>query len=286
MGKYKLISKPFPALTTGDVKHGGTGLIEDARHVVNPLSVGGSHASTPLEFLFKKFAVHVMSFEIEGAEAPNWFGVSFRKGIQSFDSVNIFCHPSPGTAGMTDRDYPTRAGPWPRLFRYAQMMGAQFAIAGSDQIAIVPFFNNASYSSTGLFGPNWKDIVLDILGEVRAEALQRTDPFPVVLKDVVLSDFSFGRGLMRNVRARAPGLSRYLREIWDFDGVGGAPPFPAGEVGGILYDQSTGGDPRIFHVPPTRWQQFHGKIATSVHSNIPDLLACHAASVSNVGRGG
>jgi hypothetical protein len=282
MGKYQLASTPFPALNTGDVRHGGTGAINSAKNLVEPWTVARD-VNTQLGFQFIKYSIKVMSFEISTQEAPNWFGVSFRNGIISFDKVNIFFHPNPGGAGMTDHDYPTRSGNWPKLFRYAEMFGSQMAAAECDQITVVPFFNNSSWGGTlGLFPANWKDIVEDILNAVRTEALQLSSSDTVVLKDVVLSDFSAGRSRMQTMRARAPSLGSYLREIWDFDGVGGVPPHTAGGVRAIIYDQHAARDPHIFHVPPQRWLGFHHKLVASVHSNIPDMLAWHAATVSSV----
>jgi hypothetical protein len=88
---------------------------------------------------------------------------------------------------------------------------------------------------------------------------------------------------MRNIRAQAPGLNAYLREVWDFDGVGTVPPYTAGDIRGIVYDQLAVRDPRSFHVPGKRWVKFHHRVVQDVHANIPDMLAWHAANVSRVG---
>jgi hypothetical protein len=291
--------------------------VDSARTLVVPASVDRD-LKEPLEFLFTKYSITVMSFEIETADAPNWFGVSFRRDIRAFTSVNIFCHPNPGAAGMTDDDYPTRSKLWPRLFRYSEMLGSQIDAAGSNQIVIVPFFNNASYENTGIFGSNWRDIVDQILAAVSASiqvaaakkaltdnigliqpskskaavakagvASAATAATPIdytaALQHVVLSGFSRGRGLMWTVRQKAAGIQRHLREVWDFDGVGAAPPFSSGNVRGILYDRRNDAhDARSFHVPPERWIAFHKRVVRSVHSNIPDMLAWHAASISGV----
>ncbi len=279
MSRYPVNSVSFPALA--DV-HGGTGRISKAKHIVVPDSVAREF-TTQLDFTYPRYDVTVMSFQIDGNAAPNWFGVAFRSGIRSFDAVNIFFHPSPGHAGMQDGDYAAHVGDWPKLFRYAEMLGSQLAIGASNQIVIVPFFNNASYLSTGIFAPNWQEIVTDIVTAARAEALQSSMLDPVILRDVVLSDFSFGRHIMHTMRMRAPGLGGYLREIWDFDGVGPGTPYTSAGVRGILYDQHSVRDARSFHVPPQRWLGFHHKVVPSVHSNIPDMLGWHAATVSGVG---
>src|SRR5262245_27274793 len=222
---YKLVSKSFPARNVGPSEgpHLGTGTftITD-KHLVEPWTVGRDFKaplSTQLGFRTPECKIRVMSFEIDTVEAPNWFGVSFRQGIRALDSVNIFCHPFPEKAQMHDQDYAGRSGNWPRLFRYAQMFGSQMAAATSNLVTIVPFFNNATYGNTGIFGPNWQDFVAQILAAVRQDAAGGASSAPG-LKHVVLSDFSRGRDLMAAVRTNARGLGGFLREVWDFDGVG------------------------------------------------------------------
>ncbi len=312
MGKYTLESKPFPALPSF---HQGTGTISNSAHVVDPPSVN-QDVTLPLRFKFAPFNIVVMSVEIATNDAPNWFGVSFRRSIKKFDTVNIFCHPHPGNAGMKDADYASRSGEWPKLFRYAQNFGRQIDIAQSNHITIVPFFNNASYSSTGIFGPNWKDIVEQILRLARTGAMAAQAPggrtrwaeTPIesvtyssgtrkkgagasvidtlgLLRNVVLSDFSHGRALMWSVRRQSPGLDRFLREVWDFDGVHAAVPV---SPRAIVYDQGSGAaaSHTTFHVPPERWQEYHHAILKreQLHGDLPAMLACHAATISSVGN--
>jgi len=247
MGKYQLSSNSFPALE-GEGAHHGTGLIKNAKNIVMPDTVAKDFREQ-LGFTFKPYSIRVLSLEISDKRAPNWFGVAFRENITSFGAINIFFHPSPGTAGMQDNAYQTRSGLWPRLFRYAEMFGSQLDFANSNQVMIVPFFDNASYSTTGLFGPDWEDICTDILSIARNEALQLSDGKQAAITDVVLSNFSFGRALMYNFLAKSNGIDRCLREIWDFDGVSGAPPYSVKGARGILYDQKQSNDPHNFHVP-------------------------------------
>jgi hypothetical protein len=287
----KVVSKPFPAnnASPGDGPHRGTGKFTNLKYLVAPFTVGidpRAPLTTQLTILPKQYSIRVMSFEIDTPQAPNWFGVSFRTNIQTFDSVNIFCHPHPGNAGMKDEDYGSRGGRWTRLFRYTEMFGIPMSVADSNLISIIPFFNNASYGGTGLFAANWQNIVEQILVAVRKEV--GSGP-PATLKNVVLSDFSRGLSLLHTVRARAVGLGRFLREIWDFDGTGSTPAASA-QVRVIHYDQKdVVSDANNFHVPPKLWFGYHGagalKPGANVHSNIPDMLGWHAAEVSKVGRG-
>jgi hypothetical protein len=310
MSKYTLESKPFSALPSF---HQGAGNISNSAHVVDPPSVN-QDVNSALRFKFAPFNITVMSVEIATNDAPNWFGVSFRRNIKVFDTVNIFCHPHPGNAGMRDADYANRSGEWPKLFRYAQNFGRQMDIAQSNHITIIPFFNNASYNSTGIFGPNWKDIVEQILRLARTGAMAAQTPggktrwadTPIesvkyagsgkkgspaevhtlgLLRNVVLSDFSHGRQLMWTVRQQSPGLSGFLREVWDFDGVHGAVPV---SPRAIVYDQGSGAaaSHTTFHVPGERWQEYHHAILNreQLHGDLPAMLACHAASISSVGN--
>jgi len=88
--------------------------------------------------------------------------------------------------------------------------------------------------------------------------------------------------LMWTVRRQLPGLTRFLREVWDFDGVHGAAPTAPKA---ILYDQGkvAGGAATTFHVPPERWQEYHHAVVKNVHGDIPAMLACHAATIGSVG---
>jgi hypothetical protein len=310
MSKYTLESKPFPALSNS---HQGTGTFSGSAVVVDPASVN-QDVKSPLAFKTNEsYKITVLSVEIATHEAPNWFGVSFRQGIQRFDTVNIFCHPHPGNAGMKEPQYAGRSGEWPKLFRYTEMLGRQMSIAQSNHITIVPFFTDSTYVNTGIFGPNWKDIVEQILALARAGSTvaqaaagrahtaytpiesatfssatsKKGDRAPVVdmsgaLKHVVLSDFSHGRTLLWNMRRHAPGLEGFLREVWDFDGVHAAVPVAPH---GIIYDQGGGfGGPSTFHLPSSRWQEWHHAILKphQLHGDFPAMLACHAATISRV----
>ena len=89
---------------------------------------------------------------------------------------------------------------------------------------------------------------------------------------------------MWTVRRQSQGLDRFLREVWDFDGVHAAAPV---SPRAIVYDQGSGQafSPTTFHVPPERWQEYHHAILKrhELHGDLPAMLACHAATISNVG---
>lgn len=259
-------------------------------HVVRPASVDQG-IETQLEFDYSPYTIQVLSLETGAAEAPNWFGVSFRKGVASFNTVNIFCHPHPGNAGMQEADYATRSGNWPKLFRYAEIFGRQISIANTNHITIIPFFTDSTYGSTGIFAKHWVDLVEQIIVTVRNSSqvaaaasgagagrmpsvvVSEINPLvtdsatrkqgssaPTIrnsstqFSNVVLSCFSRGRVLLANVRSRAQGMTYFLREIWDFDGVGGGPP---SGVRTVTYDQHKTSVKMAdhFHVPGERWSR-------------------------------
>ena len=199
------------------------------------------------------------------------------------------------------------------------MLGRQMSIANTNHIVVVPFFTDSTYSSTGIFSTNWLDLMEQIITGVRnaqgseppaavpggrVPNVPVTEVNPLVLDsptqkkgapsavrtssnqltNVVLSCFSRGRELMGRVQ-KASGLQSFLREAWDFDGVGGA---PAAGCRVMTYDQqsTTIRRPDTFHVPPERWIPYHKRLisAHDNHGNIPGMLAFHAASISRVGK--
>jgi hypothetical protein len=181
---------------------------------------------------------------------------------------------------MHDKDYETRTGEWPALFRYAQNLGFQLSAGAVDQVLVVPFFNNASYFSGGVFAQRWKEILTVIVNGARVvatvpdpkfyskvdlgvfeKALSGGTPLSVAVQNVVFSDFSFGVVLMNTLRSRMAGVGAVLREIWDFDG-NGPPPQGGKGVRVITYDQAVSNwdvrAPSSFHVPASRWSGFPG----------------------------
>ena len=138
--------------------HQGTGDITYSPTLVVPASVPGG-VSNLLDFATPTCNISVLCMTIDTPQGPNWMASPFGEASSPWNSVNIFCHPHPGHAGMDDRDYQGRGGEWRSLFRYAQNLGFQIAAANSNQILVVPFFSNASYHSGGIFAPNWKEIL-------------------------------------------------------------------------------------------------------------------------------
>ncbi|MDG4554509.1 MAG: hypothetical protein P9E24_09725 [Candidatus Competibacter sp.] len=312
-----LSSKTFPPLPT---VHQGTGRHRGREHAAKPESVLGPYTQ-PFEMPHETYDIQVLSLEADPAgSAPNWFGVSYSSAIKSFDTIHIFAHPHPGNAGMNDPQYPTRSGEWPKLFRYAEILGRQISMAGTNHITVVPFFTNTTYGSLGVFADDWLDILEQIVVLVRntaANAGQSTppasgarEPHTAVteinrlvtsgatrkkgdkapskvssnyVKNIVLSGFSRGRVLASSIAKGARGMSGLIREYWDFDGIGGSMP-PAPRV--ITFDQMkiTTKTATTVHAPPERFVNYHKRVVVNAHGDIPARMAWHAAKTSYVGK--
>ena len=62
---------------------------------------------------------------------------------------------------------------WSSLFRYAQNLGFQLDAANCNQILVIPFFNNASYGTGGIFALNWGEVLCVIVNGIKAEGSLR-----------------------------------------------------------------------------------------------------------------
>ena len=285
MGKYQLVSSYYAPLEQGkNVVHRGTGvdgLVSTAGNFIDPATVAQDWKQ-PLKFVFEPYQIIVLSLEIKDKVAPNWFGCAFRSDQLNFEAVNIFFHPVPKLVDFPPEEYWTRSTKWSSLFRYVEGLGSQLFRENSDQVLLIPFFNNASYSSTGIFAANWLDIANDALKIASSHPRSLAGPGKLGLKRIVLSDFSRGRELMHNFISRAtPGVEAYLGEVWDIDGVGGGPPTSIFKAKSILYDQHRNNAPGSFHTPSNRWLDFNHVDKGDVHGNMP-MLFRHAARISNI----
>ena len=263
--------------------------------MVNPSSVPGS-VPHPGNLVFQQANVHVTTrlYQITQQVVPNWFGVAVPANVTDFSHPNIFFHPSPGQAGYKDSDYPTKSGMWPDLFYYMELLGYQVDGAIKDfggaanQVVIMPFLTTAA-TNTGIFAPNWQDIVVDILTDIR-KASGLGGSGPVEISDVVLSSFSVGYVYSEEFRALAPGLTPLLQQVWDFDGYPKADSsklLTTASVTAIKYDQ--GSEPGCYHVPLSRWADYPKPApdaadwpapasGSDVHRAIRDFMFLDAAS--------
>ena len=298
MTSYKLTPISIPPLSDGVFSHNGTGEVSGMAHVMDPATVaGGPNDVMKLDFL--PYRINVACFHTGSPDQPNWFGVSYRAGVTSFETINLFCHPHPGHAHMSDADYQTRSGNWPRLFRYAEVVGRQVAIAQKNYVTVIPFFSNASYGDGGMFTKNWKDVLGQILVQVRSmahaaagtgllpgmgsihhiAAAQAANSANAGPKNLILSCFSRGRDAARVIHGRAAGIGGTLRELWDFDGIGGSMP---GAPRIIHYDrQPVQSAIDTFHLPPHRFAGWSTNVsADGAHGLIIAFMVRHAAAIS------
>jgi hypothetical protein len=266
--------------------------------LVDPISVDAP-ISVPLEPVTKGGKFYAELYEIDDGgptsaqTGPRYFGAAFRFGITDIRTVNVFCHPSPGHAGMNDHDYIGLTGSWRSLYRYIQYFGVQLAAGRSNMVLIMPMFSVATWSNLGIFRNQWQSIINAILVEVQRIAWPGPADMPrnrTALENIILSDFSLGRDVMNAMRS-APGMQSMLREIWDFDGSG---PAPHASVKLLSYDQGeVAPAPNRFHVPLPRWAKFpfyaqHPANRRDdfmfLHGHIPQRLLLHATQSSTYGR--
>jgi hypothetical protein len=268
--------------------HHGTGPVHDTGFA----TVVSASVSAPgnLQFVGANVGVTTMLFQLDSTSVvPNWFGVAVPDGIRDFTRPNIFFHPTPGQAGYNDADYPTKAGLWPRLFYYMELLGKQVAGAGRSQIVIMPFLTNAA-TDTGILPAIWHDTVSDILTQVRA-ALGADDGSVLTIAQVVVSSFSDAILYSHSFRTRATDLTP--AEIWDLDG-GFSSYRPLSTLletdphALIQYDSSSPSYTKSLHVPWPRWADFYDKslvpkTALQVHPLIRDFMFLDATTRSGVG---
>jgi hypothetical protein len=273
--------------------HGGTGRQQSTNWVVVPDSVPPPGL---LQFTGANADITTMLFQIADKVVPNWFGVAIPTGIQDFTRAHIFFHPLPGQARdaqghqfYPDSEYFNKGAKWPELFYYMERMGNQMDEAGRSQIVIMPFLTEAA-QNTGIFAPNWSDIVTDILTQVRS-AMGMDDGSQLQISQIVVSSFSIGILYSSWFRQKAAGLKGVMAEVWDFDGRFSSSPglstslVDTADYHVIKYDQVFSSDHLSFHVPQPRWTNYVSPPQTSfdVHGYIRDFMFYPAASISNVG---
>ncbi len=276
--------------------HGGTGLQQSRNWVVKTPSVP---PPGNLQFDGADVSVTTMLFQLEEVTVPNWFGVAIPNGLKDFTKANIFFHPSPGQAGYVDSDYNKlplssnqKAGKWPQLFYYLERLGYQLDGAARNQIIIMPFLTSSA-ADTGIFAPNWSDLVTEILTQVRS-SMGADDGSTLQISNVAVSSFSVGIVYSHAFRQSASGLSGVMAEVWDFDGNFStaqnlsqelrSTPHPGFQL--IQYDQMESSDKLSYHVPVERWADLvvPPKSPSDVHGLIRDFMFLHAGSQSSVGE--
>ena len=307
--KYDYEFVDVPHQSPSNPTNQGTGLATYTPWLAKPESVPDS--SKPLTFANDERRIIVLSFTIQSQTGPTWFGVAFRENTKSFDSVNIFFHPDPSPEhGYLEKTYPARTGQWLALFRYVQNLGFQLDAGASDQILLVPLFDETSWARCGILPGNWNEIALVAINSAKAvaswqgppqgqkidytkiaqasvAAIQEGNTPITIVKDIALSCFSAGRLPMLYFYNAARGVTGLVRELWDFDGAHGSLPASSSRLTVIHYDQSTTPNAPGFHVPPSRWSSFPDgapRTFDAVHGLIPNCLFWHATTLSSVGR--
>lgn len=293
MSNYTLTSVTLPSLSG---VHDGTGPQAHSWNVCDPSSVGMG-VTTPLRFVPITGQIEALCFDLSGPAlpaVPQRFAVAVRvgAGMEAFTRANIFFHPNPANAGMTDATYPT-GGLWPRLYRYMQNLGTAMAAAGNKMVLIMPYMTASSSSNAGILGSDWHELILAVMNAAKAKLLPG-DSSKAIINELVVSSYSFGIRYSDSFRRLAgKSLDGVLHSVWDFDGMFSSEALASAQLQttaqykAIKYDQAVvSSTANSFHVPLSRWTGAPPpppKNDKAVHQVIPANLFLHACKVSGVG---
>lgn len=211
-----------------------------------------------------------------------WVGAAVPATVEAFDEAQIFFHPSPGGAGISDSDYPTFAGRWETVYRYVPLLGSQLAQSGRKQVLLVPFLAGHMYSSLGFLADDPVARISELLGLVRGTITG--DASRPAVRAIGASSFSFGITPLATFAGKvAP--SGLLTDLTDFDGLYSNSPQKhfSGAGGAVFRRYMQGGlKPggfRVYSAPAPRWTAFPpaAKTGHDVHALMPHLFL-HAMS--------
>ena len=241
--------------------HLGTGVHTNSGPFVDVASVAGA---SPLVWISGNTQWSALLYQIDDDVVPNWFAVAVPAGVTSLSNPILFFHPTPAQAGFDDSDYSSKAGKWPELFRYADVLGAQLS---SDRVVVMPFMTQVSTGDCGILSGNWSDICASI--------------FSVAPTSLTVASFSEGSVYSNVFRANAVGLDGVLSGVWDFDG--SFAQAGAATNATLAYAQLPGATAgQVFQVPQARWISLPGGAPANqsdTHSDIIKYLFRHACSL-------
>lgn len=225
----------------------------------------------------------IFYFELNDKVVPKWFGVLLPNGVNSFEKVNIFFHPTPSQAGFDDGKY-FNPGAFGAIFHYlSDDFGAQFCAAATGRAMIMPLMTTGSSGSCGVFPQRWESIINQISTLLGSGS---------TVSNVVVSSFSSGIAYSHQFRQRA-GLGGRLAAVIDLDGIissfGSLSSAIAGPAGRVVRVQQTVATPstlaplavkNIFPVPRPRWGgPFANVFSTNpkaallqIHGSIPQRM--------------
>jgi hypothetical protein len=249
-----------------------------------------------LQFSTTNATITALLFQLATSDPPNWFGVAVPQGVTDFSRAEVFFHPIPHQGGYLDVDYPHKGEngyvnvgkPWSTLFYLVERLGYQSAASPQPMVVVMPFLTSAA-TDTGIFAPNWSDILSDILTDSRT-AVGVPGATPVDVTELVVSSHSVGIVYSAAFRLKAPSLLTVLEAVWDFDGHASSSAALSDALVSTATYQATkydqGGGTNSFHVPRSRWANFPAPTDfppyannTDVHHLIRDFMAVHAASL-------
>jgi hypothetical protein len=257
-------------------------------------------ASLVSEMVFRWTGINgrgrISYFELDESAVPRWFGVLVPDGVNSFDKIHIFFHPTPAQAGYQDAQY-NGLGNWSNIFHYlSDRMGSQFCAAGMGRVMVMPLMTQGAAESCGILPQRWEAIIGQMLGMVKSGDMSGSAP-SVSISSVVVSSFSSGITYSHYFRSKAK-LGERLVSVIDFDGgistyrhLSGSIRQPAGRVVrmqqmpsnqatlGILAGQNT------FPLARPRWggpyanlfAKNEGQALLQIHGTIPQTMMFIAA---------
>jgi hypothetical protein len=290
MSKYTVNSVDIPELPGW---HKGTGRHQTDSWGMCDINSPGMNLETPLFFLKMQGTIHALCFDLSEPLVPRRFAVAVRDGagVEAFTRVNIFFHPNPAHAGMTDATYPS-GGLWPRLYRYMNRLGTGMAAAGNKMVLIMPYMKASSSYNACILSTDWHDVILAVLKAAKAKLLP-CDSTNVAINQVIVSSYCYGIRYSDTFRRRAgKSLHDVLHSVWDFDGLFSTEHSCSEQLHSsvyckaIKYDQarvsSTGTN---YHLPLSRWSALvpPPKTPKEVHDLIPAGLFFHACKNCGVG---
>jgi hypothetical protein len=267
-----------------------------------------------IELIFQRMdpSIDCFLFHINANVEPCWFGVAVPQAVRDFSHPHIFFHPQPHQAGLHDGRYANfiTDPDWAAVYRYVASLGMQLAATPKKQFVIVPFLTQRICKpGVGIFNAEWLDIVKDIQDQLKRKYGLSAGGG---IEELVVSSFSAGLEYSHLFRTGGKDVQHYLREVYDFDGLGSSSASRCSSVvtrrgvRGWRYDKvgnsldlkfltAEAGQGR-FHLPWERWARVTPQIKPrgpgpnlaklaeeDVHARIIQRMFYHACALSKVG---
>jgi len=236
----------------------------------------------PFDTVTPKVPIRRLMYRITRQGKIYWVGAAVPTTVEAFDEAQVFFHPAPGQAGLSDRDYPTFAGGWDNVYRYVPWLGSQLAESGRKQVLLVPFMAGHMYATLGFLAGDPVGRIAELLGIVRSTVTG--DATPPTVRAIGAASFSVGISALATF-ARQAAPSGLLTDLTDFDGLYSNSPHKhfSGAGGAVFRRYMQGGlrpgGLRVYSAPGPRWSAYSPppRTGNDVHALMPNLFL-HAMS--------